>query len=183
MNPAMQGLVGGWPGEIRVRSWQQEHGALPGAPVRARILALVQADPGIHKSDLCRMAGLSWGSVSHHLNAMVRQGMVRLHTVGKKTLVFPPEIDEGEWSALCAMRDARAVAVVDALRSHRRARLGELQASVGIDAKTLRRLLQRLESAAIVQKHGYARPQFSLRGPDPPMAMSASSDSAPGVAQ
>jgi DNA-binding MarR family transcriptional regulator len=182
--PAVQGLVDPWPGPARAR-WGDQLATLPGAPARARLLALVQTDPGIHKSDLCRMAGLSWGSVSHHLQVLLREGLVRVHTVGKRTLVFPPDVDECHWSALCALRDARAVAVVEALRKQPRARLGQLQEALRLDAKTVRRLLQRLEQAAIVQKHGYARPQFSLRaeaGEMPALAAATPGPEAPAGA-
>lgn len=135
---------------------------LPGAGTRDRLMSLIRADPGVHKSDLCRMTGLSWGSISHHLQVLGRHRRIQLHMAGKRTMVFPAEVRQELWSALSALRDPRAAATVDHLKAVGRASLKEMAAHLGTDAKTTRRILQRLEEVAIVHKQGYTRPRFLL---------------------
>lgn len=135
-----------------------------GAQTRREILALVAADPGIHKSDLCRTLALSWGSISHHVAVLQRAGDLRVQALGRKSLLFPASVGDDEWTALSALRDDRASAVVELLRARPRLRLAELREVLELDAKKLRRILLRLERAKVVRKLGSARPQFCLDG-------------------
>lgn len=50
-----------------------------GALRRQVIEGTVRANPGIHKSDLCRRTGLAWGTIDYHVRRLEQAGRLRRH--------------------------------------------------------------------------------------------------------
>lgn len=63
---------------------------------RQRLLALIREAPGIHKSELKRRTGLAWGTVNHHVEALVRQGAVVKHRAGSLAMFACPGKDRAD---------------------------------------------------------------------------------------
>lgn len=49
----------------------------------------VHDHPGIHKSELCRLLDLGWGTVSHHLHVLERGDLIWFEPDGRRVRVFP----------------------------------------------------------------------------------------------
>lgn len=47
-------------------------------------MELVRENRGIHKSQICRVTGLSWGTVTHHLRVLQSANLVRCFHVGRR---------------------------------------------------------------------------------------------------
>jgi len=58
-------------------------------PARARMLDLVDANPGIHVEEVGRKLGLARGVTRHHLKTLVRHGLVVERRAGKYSCLYP----------------------------------------------------------------------------------------------
>lgn len=57
---------------------------------RARILEIVQAEPGIHSEDLRRRTGLAQGTLQHHVRKLVETGVLVRRRAGRYTCYHAP---------------------------------------------------------------------------------------------
>lgn len=60
-------------------------------PTRRQIYDLVEANPGIHASELSRLTGSGWGTISHHMDKLRKGQMVLLRKVGDRNCYFVSE--------------------------------------------------------------------------------------------
>ncbi len=151
-------------------STRAQHGRppRPSSHTRDRIWALIQADPGVHKSDLKRMTGLSWGTISHHVSRLESSGRIRVHRVNNRAMLFPVDIPPERWNEMALLRQTQALQVLEALADGDRVNVSWLAARLGMSAKSLRRILGELESAGLICKRGRMRPDFQIVDPQAP---------------
>lgn len=57
---------------------------------RAGLLRLVRAHPGIHLRELQRQMACGWGTLTYHLDVLLRQGEVAIGRNGRHVLVWVP---------------------------------------------------------------------------------------------
>lgn len=123
------------------------------------ILAAVDRLPGVHKSKLCTLAGIGWGNLTHHLHRLERSGLVRqVNILGRTrvcTLEFFLKVNKRR---ILVDPDARTIlkkAEADGLVRPR-----QLQASLGIDERRLRKLLRMLVQDGILVRAGGYHPVY-----------------------
>lgn len=109
--PGIKGLAGGLFSRI-------EGDKLLDHPGRARIRLAIEADPGVHFSELARRTGHAAGALRHHLGKMESAGLVVAKPLGGYTCYFVPGTsrDAGALANASARSDG-ARKVLDALQS------------------------------------------------------------------
>ena len=129
---------------------------------RQRILEQVQKDPGVIKSALCRHLGLGWGTVSHHLRILAREGRIVSYGIGKEVRLFAGGLGETQARWLSVLGGGPAASIVDQLKERPGLRLAELSASIGVSRKVIRRHLAVLDEEGLIGHDGEVRPRYHL---------------------
>jgi predicted transcriptional regulator len=125
---------------------------LAGQPVRARILAAVAAEPGVHFSGLQRRLGVSAGTAHHHLGKLTQGGLLVAVPHGRHTRYFPPETSAASVSRAKVLAAPGAAQVMEAVRRSPGATVTGLAQALGRSAGTVAHHLDRLEAAGLVER-------------------------------
>ncbi len=152
-----------------------------GSQTRHKVWTIIQADPGVHKSDICRLTGLSWGTVSHHISRLHGSGRIRLHRMNNRALLFPLDVPRERWEEMAVLRNPQAVQVLDLLVREPRATVPRLAELLGASAKSIRRTLANLQNAGLIAKRGQVRPQFRVTTGAPARELDAHQRAALGM--
>src|SRR5687768_157214 len=142
-----------------------------GAASRARILAAVQADPGIHVSLLAERAGLSWHTTMYHLRLLERRRLVQVDKGDRERRAFPAGLPTVHRAWLAALRTGEAAEVLRLLQQDPRQTIPGLSRRMGYSEKVVRRQIAHLSQAGLVHRRGQLRPVYELsRAAEPELA-------------
>lgn len=133
-----------------------------GPTTRQRVLACVQAKPGIYKNKLCREMGLSWGTVTYHVAVLARRRQVRIVTLGKEARLFAVDVPERHLRWLAALSEEASVPILVRLSERPGASVADLSASLGFSHKILRRHLTLLTEEGLVAHDGQSRRRYHV---------------------
>lgn len=144
---------------------------MPGVPLsdpaagasRARLLALIHRQPGVHKSALCEATGLAWGTVDYHLRLLARGGLVSAQPAGRATRFFPALLVAREREQMAALAEAPASRIAALLRRSPGQGNQALSERLDLSSKVVRRHLLRLVREGLVEREGTHRPVYRLR--------------------
>lgn len=135
-------------------------GVKDGRATRARIRALVAAEPGIHVSELAQRLGISWHTVGYHLGVLARGGLLILEKRGRERRVFLVGIPPRHRQWLAALRTEEAAEVLRILLRAPRLSVPVLSRRMGFSEKIVRRQMERLSDAGLVERRGELRPVY-----------------------
>jgi predicted transcriptional regulator len=142
-----------------------------GAASRERILAAVQADPGIHVSLLAERVGLSWHTTMYHLRVLDRRRLVQVDKSDRERRAFPRGVPPVHRAWLAALRGDEAAEVLRLLMEDPRQTIPALSRRMGHSEKVVRRQVANLAEAGLVQRRGQMRPVYELsRAAEPELA-------------
>ncbi|MFO1533473.1 MAG: winged helix-turn-helix transcriptional regulator [Thermoplasmatota archaeon] len=125
-----------------------------GDGTRERILAAVQAEPGIHTSELTRATGVTWGNLAHHLRILESQGHLAKGVHGSRTCYFAPSVPERERALLVARRNEVSSLILDALGREGGLMQQEIVRRTGARTSTVERYLHHLVEEQLVRPDG-----------------------------
>jgi DNA-binding MarR family transcriptional regulator len=119
-------------------------------PLRARIRALVESEPGLPFADAAARLGANAGTLEYHVDILERAGYVRTMKAGRNRLLFPPggPIDAQAFAALATEgrpQVARLVAEGPGIHAAAIAR------RLGLARATVHHHLDRLEHVGLVR--------------------------------
>lgn len=123
-------------------------------------MGYIRKNPGIHKSELCRITGLAWGTVGHHLRVLKKEDSIQVFHVGRVVHVTPSNVAElmQTHPALLAP-DARKI-----LHSLAQSKfdLGPTSIARDLDmtTKQVRKHLSSLQKSGLVEEDGAYHPRF-----------------------
>jgi DNA-binding IclR family transcriptional regulator len=140
--PAPPRHVGNWDGE-RTRTLLLEH---------------LRREPGLHKSSLCRAAGVPWGTLNHHLRRMVREGQVHVRGIGNRVHLFPGPAPP----LLGAALGAAGASLLACLRRDGPLRVCDLCARLGRSRKAVYGQLRRLMELGLVAADAAPQRRYRL---------------------
>ncbi len=127
--------------------------------VRARLLADVRASPGVHRAALVALAGVGQGATRHHLDRLVRAGLLmetRDHGFVRYFVAADVSPERArEEAALHAGSNRR---VLDALRAEPGLTLRQIGARLGITAPSVHRSVKRLREAGLLPPRALDHP-------------------------
>lgn len=139
---------------------------LPGrrrnSPAREKIHATIQANPGVHKGDLQRMTGESWGNLTHHIFMLSRRKRIRCHYHGNRLLLFPARVEEQDFAPLAALRRRLACQVLAELSANAPQGVTDLARRLGTTRHVLTRTLAHLEEAGLVNRDNARRAPYRV---------------------
>jgi predicted transcriptional regulator len=133
-----------------------------GGPNRARILEHVEQNPGIQKIEVCRALGLSWGTVTYHLQLLSRQGAVATRCANRQVRLYPPGAPERFMPYFAALRTPASAAILSALRDQPGIRMNDLSQNLALSRRIVQGHLNNLAQAGLVQREGQRNIRFSL---------------------
>lgn len=149
------------PVQDKVPKAPAEAPAPPGT--RDHLLALIEREPGLHKTALCEATGLAWGTVDYHLRLLSRAGRVTMARIGRETRCFPGQLAPPHESLLATLTSGPATRIALALRHMPGQGVGALSEQLGLSAKVVRRHLLRLLDHGLLERAGFHRPRYQLR--------------------
>ncbi|MGB0652656.1 MAG: winged helix-turn-helix transcriptional regulator [Thermoplasmatota archaeon] len=121
-------------------------------PMREGILAAVEAEPGLHQSELQRRLGTSRGTLDHHLKQLLARGLVVRKQQGGYVCFFPGRgVGRDEMEALTWLRGEGARDVLVAVDASPGCNGREVARSTGLDAATVSYHLKRLREGGLVE--------------------------------
>lgn len=129
-------------------------------PARARIVAVVEAEPGIHHRKIQRRMGLGDGALSHHLEKLVQGGLlVRQNGRGFSCYFKVGAIDRMEMAALPAVKSDKARAIVAAVAKRPGVAPFEVADALGMGRPHVAYYLKELQAKGVidVQRDGRIR--------------------------
>ncbi len=122
-------------------------------PLRSRILALVQAIPGIHVRRLSILTGSSWNACLHHLRVLESEGSVVHRKVG--ALVCWYDRSKGavhNKDAAALLGDGRNVQVARLVANEPGQNQNALAERLGCAPSSVHRRVRRMEAAGLLRR-------------------------------
>jgi predicted transcriptional regulator len=129
----------------------------PGRPrgerQRLLLLALVQANPGIHILRAAHLLGLNWNTCHYHAQRLAGEERITLCKVGSHVCLFDRR--EGAMAHRVApllLRGGRTASLVQLIFERPGASQQDLALGLGVAPSSVHRYLRRLEKAGLVQR-------------------------------
>jgi hypothetical protein len=120
-------------------------------PMRAKLVQIVQAEPGIHFQDLARRAALPNGTAVHHLGKLTKAGLLSARPLGRYTCYFPgASPDRVSLARAPILRSDGARRVYEAILGRPGLSGLELAGVVGLQPSTVNYHVQRLVECGLV---------------------------------
>lgn len=126
-------------------------GELLDHPARAKLVQIVESQPGIHFHDLAQKAELANGTAVHHLRKLSDSGHLSVRRSGRYTCYFPGgRVDPGAAAAAPLLKSEGAKQVLDAVRAKPGMSNLELAQATGLQPSTVNYHVQRLSQAGLL---------------------------------
>jgi predicted transcriptional regulator len=129
---------------------------------RARILDLLNRQPGLHFAALARQLDLATGQAQYHLKRLRRAGRLVTHEHDGRTHYFPPDVDPAERRIVATLRRETARDIVATLVEDGPSRPNAVADRVGIARSTLEWHCDRLMEADLLRKEREERGRVTL---------------------
>lgn len=121
-------------------------------PTRKELFEHVEANPGIHFSQLKRDLDMENGLLQHHLRELEQHGVLESQEhQGKRRVFVARELDEEEQSILAALRYETTRRILLFLLEDGPARNSELSDEIGVTPATITWHLQNLVEEGVVE--------------------------------
>lgn len=121
-------------------------------PTRKELFDHVQANPGIHFSQLKRELDMETGLLQHHLRELERYGVLESREYqGKRRVFVARELDEEEQSILAVLRYETTRRILLYLLEEGPARNSEIAEAVGVTPPTISWHLSNLTDEGVVE--------------------------------
>lgn len=141
-----------WPKLGLVGLFSRLHrGELLDHPARARLVQIVESQPGIHFHDLAGKAELANGTAVHHLRKLTDSGHLSARRTGRYTCYFPGgRVDPHVAAAAPLLKSDGAKQVLEAVRAKPGLSNLEVAQATGLQPSTVNYHVQRLSQAGLV---------------------------------
>lgn len=130
---------------------------------RAKVLAAIAANPGIHHAELVRLVGQGNGTVEHHVLRMRREGLIATDQAFGMTCYYPSGARPADLAHAAALRRASSRRMALALADRPGIALGELARRLGVPPSTAHYQARKLAATGLVAHEEVAgRRRFRL---------------------
>lgn len=127
-------------------------------PLRRRILAAVEEEPGIHFQRLVRATGAANGTLEHHLRKLVDAGLVvAVHGSGHTCHFAAGQTDRRAMAAAPVLRSQGARRILAAVQSHPGTSPAEIARQTALSPQSVHYHLRRLESVGLIARRNVGR--------------------------
>lgn len=169
-----------WPKLGMVGLFSRLHrGELLDHPARAKLVQIVESQPGIHFHDLALKAELANGTAVHHLRKLSDSGHLSVRRSGRYTCYFPGgRVDPHAAAAAPLLKSDGAKQILEAVRNKPGMSNLELAQATGLQPSTVNYHVQRLSQAGLVAalrdgRNVRLHPGIRAGGADPTPAAAA----------
>ncbi len=132
-------------------------------PQRARIMEVIEQNPGIHFQEITRATDQGRGTVEHHLNTLSRTGHVVAHVGAGYTCYFAKgKVDRRIMAAAPLLKAPTARKIVAAIDAGHGRSLATLSTRAGVGRSTVGHHVKRLKEAGLVDE---SEGGYRLAGP------------------
>jgi DNA-binding transcriptional ArsR family regulator len=129
-------------------------------PARQQIYERIEADPGVHLSELSRELDVSWGTLLHHLRKLEKAELVTSDKAnGKRCFFLPGQVSESRQEILPALENEKARRIAEFYVENPSASQTEAADELGYSAALVSYHLQKLEDAGVVTREREGRRQ------------------------
>jgi predicted ArsR family transcriptional regulator len=134
-----------------------------GPATRREILNTLEHEPGINKSELARRLHLSWGAIFHHVRLLETDGhLVRKNLYGWMGL-YSAQTPRMGMLVRPLLRDQDTIALLQLLQRHAGLRLQDVARLSPLTRKQIRRRLDHLHTAGLVDRSEGIQGKFTVR--------------------
>lgn len=134
-------------------------------PMRRLMMDIIRREPGIKISQLCRETTAGWGTIKYHLHLLRRAGLIVARNTGRDCLLFASDVSPEDVAAKEALRRGRAGHLARAIADTPGASQKELCERIHMTRKIIRRYVELLEHAGLVNERREAQFQRYYPGP------------------
>lgn len=118
--------------------------------IRADVLALIEAEPGIHVRELRRRLKRAHGTIIHHLRMLVRNNLVAARAANGRTCYFPVAIDDAQRDRVLVTSDHR-MAFLRLVAERPNTSLSELARALGLRRQTIHESTKRMQRDGLIE--------------------------------
>lgn len=112
--------------------------------VRAKIMELLRAEPGLGITDVRDRLAIGWGTAVHHLNRLEAAGLVVSQDAGRRRRFFLPQASAEMRTALCVLSSSLNRRLLETVRARPGLTQTEVCEALGISAPLAHKYLARL---------------------------------------
>ncbi len=121
-------------------------------PMRARLLELIHAQPGIHASKLARESGGPWGTVQYHLSLLGRGELVQSVDTGRERCFFPADTEPRRARLLALLNQGRRPEIARFIQEKPGSRQVDICEALDVSRKTFRSSVVPLVGAGLINE-------------------------------
>lgn len=133
-----------------------------GPETRKEILNLLRIDQGLTKTQICRRLNLAWGTVSHHTRVLERErSLVRRRVFGFARL-YTMEARGPEFILMPLLRESLIPHLLHIIETQPGIGIQALSREFGLGRKVVRRQLEAMVQAGLLERTDDYRPKFFL---------------------
>lgn len=133
-------------------------------PTRAELYELIAASPGTYLSELSKQAGVPTSTARHHLDVLVREGVVTTSNVRGKRRYF--SLDTGDEAIAAALSDDASAAIIQCLADTGPASVSAIADDLDRDVSTVSHHLGRLAENGLVEREREGRSVYNELVPE-----------------
>lgn len=111
---------------------------------RARILDLIQQEPGLGITDVCGRLQIGWGTAVHHLTRLEAAGLLTSQDSGRRRRFFHPSTAPHVRTAICVLSTDLNRRLLDYVRQHPGCSQTDACRALGLSAPLVHKYAQRL---------------------------------------
>lgn len=131
-----------------------------GPATRQEIVHTLRHEPGLTKSQLCRFLGLSWGTISHHMRRLEKEGFVVRKMIYGRRRLFVADTRPDEMVTSQLVRNPVISQLLDCLDENPGIGVQALARALSVDRRKIRRHLDRVIDVGLVQQTRDYHPRF-----------------------
>jgi predicted transcriptional regulator len=123
-------------------------------PMRAQIFQVIQANPGVHASELSRKVGVGWGTITHHLDKLERARLVTTRRVNNQKCYFEDggKVSSQDMAIASAVRGDSAGQITTYVQSHPMTSQKMMAAELGMSAALASFHVKKLVGIGVLDK-------------------------------
>lgn len=133
-----------------------------GPETRREILNLLRSEPGLTKSQVCRRLNLAWGTVSHHTRVLEREGLLVRRRVFGFNRYYTGETRGPELQLMPLLRESLVPYLLQRVEANPGIGIQALSRELGLGRKVVRRQLESMVEAGLLERSEDYRPKFFL---------------------
>ncbi len=131
---------------------------------RQVILAAIQSNEGLTKTQLAKTLDLGWGTICHHLVKLEKARAVRAFHHGRNTHLFPTTRSRKDMEAVVVQRHPAVQRILGLLRERTELTMPTIMEKASLSRYVANASLAEMEEIGLVVRVGTGRPRY--RAPD-----------------